>query len=84
MTNDDVRRLLHSKPFKPFIITLVDGREFQVHHPDFVWLPPKNFRVMHVTDGEGHETIVNTTIVVSLQRFDPEEFKKHLARVTRK
>jgi len=84
MVNDDVRRLLNSKPFQPFLIQLVDGTTFEIHHPEFVWFPEKNQRVMHITDGDGRETIVNTTIVVSMQRFDPDALKKHLAKIRSK
>ena len=84
MVNDDVRRLLNSQPFQPFQIELVNGTTFEILHPEFVWFPPKNQRVMHITNGEGQEVIVNTTIVVSLQRFDPDALKKFLAKHRKK
>jgi hypothetical protein len=63
--------------------TLVDGRIFEINHHDFVWIPEQNLRVMHVTDGEGHEVIINTTIVVSLQRIDPQKSRTHPAKANR-
>lgn len=71
MTTEDVKRLLQANPFEPFEIRLVDGRVLIVRHPDFVLFPPKSFRTMHVFDQNGHETIVNTTIVIRLDPIRP-------------
>ncbi len=36
MRVDEVRTLIHSRPFVPFTIHMADGREFRIEHPDFV------------------------------------------------
>jgi hypothetical protein len=38
MTADEIRAVLHHKPFKPFTITTSDGASFQVVHPDYAML----------------------------------------------
>ncbi len=40
MTLDQLRNLLKTSPFRPFVIHLADGREFRVHHPDFLSISP--------------------------------------------
>jgi len=34
MRLDDIQRLLHERPFKPFRIHLSNGRTHDVHHPE--------------------------------------------------
>ena len=36
-----VRELLHAVPFRPFVIHMVDGRNFQIEDPSFVMASPK-------------------------------------------
>ena len=36
---DQVRDAMHSVPFVPFTVRLVDGRSFTVRHPDFISVP---------------------------------------------
>ncbi len=38
-TIDQVRDAMHSVPFVPFSVRLVDGRSFTVRHPDFISVP---------------------------------------------
>jgi len=34
MRPDDILQLLRTKPFQPFRISLSDGEQYEVHHPD--------------------------------------------------
>ena len=36
-----IRELLHAKPFRPFAIRMVDGREYRIENPEFVMASPK-------------------------------------------
>jgi hypothetical protein len=40
MTTEQFRATLHQQPFGPFTIHMVDGRAFDVAHPDFVAQSP--------------------------------------------
>jgi hypothetical protein len=40
MKVDDIRKLLHAEPFRPFFVHLADGGRLLVKHPDFVALAP--------------------------------------------
>jgi hypothetical protein len=35
-----IRRAMSAQPFRPFSIRLVDGRIYQVPHPDWLAIPP--------------------------------------------
>ena len=34
MRPDDIRAFLQQKPFRPFRVTLTDGRSYEVRHPE--------------------------------------------------
>jgi hypothetical protein len=38
MKADDIRKLLHAEPFRPFFVHLADGGRLLVKHPDLVAL----------------------------------------------
>jgi hypothetical protein len=40
MQLDRIRDALHQRPFRPFLLKMVDGTSYTVRHPDFVALPP--------------------------------------------
>jgi hypothetical protein len=40
MKVDEIRELLHARPFRPFTIQLADGGRLPVKHEDFVALSP--------------------------------------------
>jgi hypothetical protein len=33
---DDIQSLTRAQPFRPFRLTLVNGEEYDVHHPDMI------------------------------------------------
>jgi hypothetical protein len=35
-TRDQIRDAMHRQPFRPFLVRLLDGRIFQIKHPDFI------------------------------------------------
>ena len=47
-----LRDVLQTQPFKPFVLTLVDGRSFEVKHPEFVYVSPKGRHMILVNDDE--------------------------------
>jgi hypothetical protein len=71
MTSEDVRKFKTHLPFKPFEIRLIDGRVFEINHPDFVWLNDKSLRTVTVMGTDGREHTINTTVIVSINRTAP-------------
>ena len=65
MQRDQVRSLLAARPFQPFVVHLVDGRQFEVPHPEFAWLTP-NGRSLFVSDERSRVDRIDTALVTSL------------------
>jgi hypothetical protein len=64
MNVDAVRDLLHTQPFAPFTIRLVDGRGFLVPHPDFVGVSPR--QVLHISPENESVTRIDPRLIASL------------------
>ena len=58
-----IRDALHSEPFEPFVIRLVDGRSLPVPHPDFVALTPRRALVGAEDDSW---SVIDPRLIVSL------------------
>lgn len=56
MVFEEIRKLYHAAPFKPFDIMLGNGRAIAVEHPDFMALSPDE-DVVVVFESDGHLTI---------------------------
>lgn len=70
MTNDEIRKWQKQQPFQPFTIVLVDGRSFDVPHPEFVWVPPGRGTWVYVADPEsGSADHVNTAVISSIHKI---------------
>jgi len=63
---DEVRKLLHAQPFRPFLIHVADGGRIPVKHEDFVALAPTG-REMIVYLADGDYQIVDVMLVTRLQ-----------------
>ncbi len=33
-----ILKAMHNLPFRPFVLTVNDGREFLIHHPDWIFV----------------------------------------------
>ena len=66
MTIDKLREVARAAPFRPFTISLADGRRLFVPHPKFVWIPPKASRTFYVAGKDEAESIVDLLLVTSI------------------
>lgn len=66
MKIDEVRKLLHAHPFRPFLIHFADGGSLTVKHEDFVALAPTG-REMIVYQPDGDYQVVDVMLVTRLQ-----------------
>jgi hypothetical protein len=39
-TVEQIRRVMHAQPYRPFAIKLVDGSVYTVKQPDYIAIPP--------------------------------------------
>lgn len=63
MTRKEIQRLLKERPFQPFRMHLVSGREVVVPHPEFMLIPPASRSMVFIVDEEGYGEIINATII---------------------
>jgi hypothetical protein len=61
MKIDEIRKLLHARPFRPFVICVADGGRIPVKHEDFVAISPTG-RKMHVYLPSGDDEVVDAVI----------------------
>jgi hypothetical protein len=62
-TVDDMRTLLHAKPFVPFRLRISDGGEVEVRRPEVVLLG-KRFAVIGLLDANATDTLLDRWTVV--------------------
>ncbi len=70
MTVEQFRKMLSAQPFQPFTINLADGRQLEVPHREFVFLPP-NSRTAWVADQDGAAEIIDLLLVIGLETRPP-------------
>ncbi len=66
MKIDDVRKLLHAQPFRPFWIRTADGGRIAVKHEDFVALAPTGCEMIVYLPNGSYE-IVDVMLVTRLE-----------------
>ena len=66
MKIEEIRKLLHTQPFRPFLIHVADGGRIPVKHEDFAALAPTG-REMIVYQANGDYQVVDVMLVTRLQ-----------------
>ena len=75
MKIEEVRKLLHAQPFRPFHIHVADAGRIPVKHEDFVALAPTG-RELIVYQPDGDYQIVDVLLVTRLQVLHRSGTKK--------
>jgi hypothetical protein len=70
MDTASIREALHRQPFEPFRISLVDGRELPVPHPDFVAVHGR--RIIVIAQDESC-SVVDPRLVAALDYSAPKD-----------
>ncbi|MGI8481760.1 MAG: hypothetical protein ACR2MF_06835 [Chthoniobacterales bacterium] len=68
MKIDEIRKLYHAAPFKPFEIVLTNGRHVPVKHPEFMALSPSG-RTVVVFEPDGHLAI-DVPLIIAAKIFE--------------
>jgi hypothetical protein len=55
MTADLIRLNRDARPFRPFILKLVDGTLYSIRHPDYVSIPPARAREIMIYQDDDSE-----------------------------
>ena len=66
MKIDEIRKLLHAQPFRPFLIHFADGGRLAVKHEDFVAVAPAGREII-VYQSDGDYQVVDVPLVTRLQ-----------------
>ena len=66
MTPDDLRALITRQPFSPFTMHLADGRSFEIHHRDYLLIPPERSMIVFVFHKGGKWDIVYLKQITSI------------------
>jgi hypothetical protein len=68
MKADEIRRLLHARPFRPFVIHVADSGRLLVKHEDFVALAPSGRElIVYRHDREDDYQVVDVMMVTRLE-----------------
>ena len=63
-----LRKFVAAKPFKPFEIRLVDGRTFEIPHPEFCMIPPNMRHTVFVAQpGDEAVDVIDTMMIASVR-----------------
>jgi hypothetical protein len=66
----NLREAKNQQPFVPFAVTFVDGRRFEIPHPDFLSINP-NGRAAIVFRKDGSWSIVEPLLILFLEYAAP-------------
>ena len=68
MKADEIRKLLHDLPFRPFIIHVADGGRLLVKHEDYVALAPSGREMIVYRHNKPDDyTVVDIMLVTRLE-----------------
>ena len=67
MTFEEIKKLYHAAPFRPFEIVLTNGRHVRVDHREFMALSPDE-DVVVVFEADGHLTI-DVPLIIGLKEL---------------
>jgi hypothetical protein len=65
MRIEEIRKVQRAQPFRPFVLHLADGREFQINHPEFLFLGHSE-RTAIVDDVDGSFEVIDPLLVTSV------------------
>lgn len=66
MTVERIREAFHAKPFRPFYLSMADGRRIRVPSQECMLIPPKAERTIVVSQGEHEVNIIDILMVTSI------------------
>jgi hypothetical protein len=70
MTRDEFEKIITAG--SPFTIFMADGRQYDVPHRDYIWLPPAKMFVV-VSDDSGYITMLPLRTVTGVKAKAPSD-----------
>jgi len=65
MRIEEIRKVQHAQPFRPFVLHLADGRTFEINHPEFLFLGHSE-RTAIIDDVDGSFEVIDPMLVTSV------------------
>ena len=69
----DILKLVRTKSFQPFCISMSDGEKFEVHYPDLVLVDP-DFITLGIPGPDGPEAPLDRIVHISLGHINTVKF----------
>jgi hypothetical protein len=66
MTSEQLKATLGQQPFRPFTIRMVDGRSFEVSHPEWVFVSPSG-RTAVVFEPDDSNSVLDLMLMSELE-----------------
>jgi len=66
-----IRELLRAIPFHPFVITMADGREYRIDHPDFVLAASTDIPQVTIEEPDGTIHFLSALLITSVESVSP-------------
>ena len=74
-----IRELVHSVPFRPFVIRMADGREYRIDHPDFVLAAATDVPQVTVEKPDGSTHFLSALLISSVELVPVEPSRAEAA-----
>lgn len=70
MTSNQIGQFLYNQPFEPFVMFLVDGREFRIPQPDFIAVGEHALAVWYMYP-TGELELIDIALIASMRTLSP-------------
>lgn len=64
---EEIKKLLHSEPFKPFTVYMPNDRAFQIPHPEFAWVTPNGRTMFIASENDTGTDMLEIPLIVRIQ-----------------
>jgi hypothetical protein len=71
MHADEIRKLLHEEPFRPFTIFLAGEKSFMIPHPDFALLTPKGRTLVVSHNDKEAVDLLDVSLIARIEVQEP-------------
>jgi hypothetical protein len=65
-----IKDTVRAQPFRPFTMRLVDGRQFVVPHPEFLFIPPNMRHTVLLANRDTEAVTILDSIMIASISFD--------------
>ena len=71
MTSERLRQFVRARPFRPFRVVMTNGQVYDVNHPEFLAVSPRDDTAVVYQDN-GDLSVLDVLLMTEVQVFAPE------------